>query len=581
MSSPLSSPLESTGSGKHTVYIDIDDEITAIIEKVKSSPEKIVALVLPKRATVLQSIVNMKLLKKSALSAKKSLVLITSEAGLLPLAGAVGLHVAKSLQSRPEIPLPPERDDSDTSEISETDEGTDNGLDKTKTVGALSAAALIANDDDTETIELDEIDVEDGPGTESSKKPQKTVKGFKVPNFDRFRLSFFLAILAVILLVVGWVFAAVILPKAIVVIQTNTSSVVSNINFTANTALKDLSVDQALVPAVLKEIKKTDTEKATATGKKDNGTKATGTMTLTNCIRDVNTHTIPAGTGFSSGSLTFLTSKDITLAVSTYQGNTCKSANVGDSQDVDVIAVNGGASYNLDARSYTSSISGINAYGSAMTGGTTSIVTVITQADIDGATSKMKGRQDTVAATELVQSLQTDNLKGLDETKTISAPAVTTSPAVGTEASEVTVTAVTTYSELGVKADYLNQLIKKDISTKIETTKEGILDNGLGAAVLRVVTRKSPTEVQMSLRTIVVSGPTLDASVIKEQIRGKKRGEAMNIIKAKPGIKDVDINYSPFWVLSTPKSVKKITVTIKKPVVKPATGSSTSNDSNP
>jgi len=71
-------------NGKHTIYVDVDDEITAIIDKVKSAPDKIVALVLPKRATVLQSIVNMKLLKKSATASKKSLVLITSEAGLLP-----------------------------------------------------------------------------------------------------------------------------------------------------------------------------------------------------------------------------------------------------------------------------------------------------------------------------------------------------------------------------------------------------------------------------------------------------------------------------------------------------------------
>src|SRR3982750_4418911 len=89
---------------KDTIYIDIDDEITSIIEKVRASQQKIVALVLPKRASVLQSIVNMKLLKRTADTAKKSLVLITSEAGLLPLAGTVGLYVARNLQTKPEIP---------------------------------------------------------------------------------------------------------------------------------------------------------------------------------------------------------------------------------------------------------------------------------------------------------------------------------------------------------------------------------------------------------------------------------------------------------------------------------------------
>jgi hypothetical protein len=570
-------------NGKHTVYIDIDDEITAIIEKVKAAPEKIVALVLPKRATVLQSVVNMKLLKKSALAAKKSLVLITSEAGLLPLAGVVGIHVAKSLQSKPEIPLLPRRDDDADSEISEALDDHEPEVDKTKSVGALAAAAKPVDDDETETIELDDVDVDgETDGEAPAKGKKKLGKGFKVPNFDRFRLSFFLVILAVILLIGGWVFAAVVLPKATVVIETDTSSSVSDINFTANTAVNDLDVDKKLVPAVLKEVKKTDTEKATPTGKKDNGTKAAGTMTLTNCIHDNDAHVIPAGTGFSSGSLTFTTNTDVSLPISTFQGNNCKSANVGDSKDVAVTAIAGGASYNINARSYTSSIGGVTAYGSDMVGGTTNVVTVVAQADIDAAVAKMKGRLDTAATTELANALQKDNLKGLDETKTISSPAITATPNVGTETTaDITVTSVTTYNILGVKADFLNQLIKKDVSSKADASKEGILDNGLGAAIIRKVTQTSPTEVQMSLHAIVISGPTLDANAIKEEIRGKKKGNAQNIISSKPGVKNVEITYKPFWVLSTPRSVKKITITIKKPVVTPATGKDTSNGYNP
>lgn len=95
-------------AAKDTIYVDIDDDITGIIDKVAGSKNKIVALVLPKRATTLQSIVNMKLLKRSGDTHKKKLVLITSEAGLLPLAGAVKLHVAKTLQSKPTIPAAPD-----------------------------------------------------------------------------------------------------------------------------------------------------------------------------------------------------------------------------------------------------------------------------------------------------------------------------------------------------------------------------------------------------------------------------------------------------------------------------------------
>lgn len=569
-------------SGKHTVYIDIDDEITAIIEKVKAAPDKIVALVLPKRATVLQSIVNMKLLKKSALSAKKSLVLITSEAGLLPLAGVVGLHVAKTLQSKPEIPLMPNRDDSADSDITEAldDEPV---VDKSMPVGVLAAAAANAEDDDTETIELgddeDEVIVDESPdGT-----TKKLGNGFKVPNFDRFRLSFFLAILAVILLVGGWILAAIILPKASVIIETNTTSTATDINFTANTAVKDLDLEKSLVPAVQKEVKKTDTEKATPTGKKDNGTKATGTMTVYNCTdNDVN---VPADTNFTSASLSYASDNTVSVPSSDFfsaaNGGGCKKNH---SATVPVTAISGGAGYNQEAgHIYTSNFSStLTGTGTAMAGGTSNIVTIVAQADIDAAVAKMKGRLDAAATTELANALQTDGLKGLDETKIISAPTITASAAVGAESSgEITVTSITTYDILGVKADFLNQLIKKDISKKVDISKEGILDNGLGAAQIHKVASKSPTEAQMNVRTIVITGPTLDATAIKEQIRGKKKGEAEHLISAKPGVKNVEITYKPFWVFSTPKAAKKITVTIKKPVVTPATGKDTSNGYNP
>ena len=43
---------------KDVIYIDIDDDITAIIGKIKKSKEQIVAIVPPKRNGAMQSAVN-------------------------------------------------------------------------------------------------------------------------------------------------------------------------------------------------------------------------------------------------------------------------------------------------------------------------------------------------------------------------------------------------------------------------------------------------------------------------------------------------------------------------------------------
>jgi hypothetical protein len=135
---------------KDVIYIDIDDEITSIIDKVNASKQKIVALVLPKRATVFQSIVNMKLLKRTADTTKKRVVLITSEAGILPLAGAVGMYVAKTLQSKPAIPAGPKLGDTPVNIPVDDVSDEPPELDPTKPIGELAGV-----DEEEEAIEVD------------------------------------------------------------------------------------------------------------------------------------------------------------------------------------------------------------------------------------------------------------------------------------------------------------------------------------------------------------------------------------------------------------------------------------------
>jgi hypothetical protein len=62
-----------------TLYIDIDEEITSIIDRMRKSEAREVIIVAPKNAMLLQSIVNLKLLKKEADRRKKQLLIITQD----------------------------------------------------------------------------------------------------------------------------------------------------------------------------------------------------------------------------------------------------------------------------------------------------------------------------------------------------------------------------------------------------------------------------------------------------------------------------------------------------------------------
>lgn len=88
---------------KDVIYIDTEDDITAIIGRIKDSKEKIVALVPPKRIGVLQSAVNLRLLTRIADSTNKKLVLITNNKALIALSATARIPIAKNLQSKPEF----------------------------------------------------------------------------------------------------------------------------------------------------------------------------------------------------------------------------------------------------------------------------------------------------------------------------------------------------------------------------------------------------------------------------------------------------------------------------------------------
>lgn len=542
---------------KDTIYIDIDDEITSIIEKVNSSPQKIVALVLPKRAAVLQSIVNMKLLKRSADDVKKRVVLITSEAGLLPLAGAVGLYVAKTLQSKPVIPPPPIMPDDDLGSGADDAGGLEETpVDPTKPVGELAGLPIA----DEETIEVDN-EVSPAAGAKADTKAKKDNKKLKVPNFNKFRLRLILAGLGLVLLLIGWYFANFVMPTAKVVIKTDTQNINSNVKFTASPNAQEFDLENAIVPAMKKELKKTESQKAPATGQKNKGEKAKGEVSLKNCSNSVQPVTIPAGTAVSSNNLTFITDESVNLPASSFNGlQQCTTSE----KDVDVTAQHAGDNYNLSARDYVvAGHAGVKAKGSDMSGGTNQIVKVVSQGDIDGLKQKVVDTFTSTARDELKQQFQAEGLIPLEDTFGVGQPLVVSTPNANDEAEEVTANITMTFTMQGIKKEHVVELVKKDVEDDIDSEKQVILEDGLDEPIFQINARQDNGDVSYSLQTLVVAGPQIDENILKKEIAGKKRSEAENIIRRRPGVKDVTVDFSPFWVGKTPKKPGKVMVTIE------------------
>ncbi len=560
-------------NSKETIYIDVDDEITGIIDKVRDSASSLIVAVLPKRATVLQSSVNMKLLKRSADEASKKLVLITNEASLLPLAALSGIYVASDLNSKPDIPQM--KDLKKSTNLSQ--ENLDNNVinleqsnpdQVEQPIGQLAKlAASIPLEDDIIPDQV--VNLDKTKDSTVSKKPKKD-KSLKVPNFNRFRVIFFLVVILLLIIGSGLYYALAIMPKAVIDIKTNASNIPINTPITLSTTSSSVDLVSNTIPAKQMSYSKTYTATVPTTGQQNNGQIASGNISISlSCSNSSSLNppvNIPSGTGISYNNLTYITQASISLDTAT-NNKKCTNSPV----SVLVDAVSPGSSYNLvsgavmqvapftyDSVSYTSSDFSVSSLG--ISGGTDSIVQVVAQADINSATAQLNVNNNS-ASNILEQQFTQANLDPLPVTLTSSQPTVTDSAPVGATATSETVTEVITYNMYGVSKKDLVNILNSAISSQVSNSKQTILNNGFSNLSFNLGT----SSTDLTLSTTAEVGPKINIKNLKKIIAGKKSGTVIADIKSNPNVTGVIMKLSPFWVTTVPTNPSDVIINIAKP----------------
>ncbi|HUY53480.1 MAG TPA: hypothetical protein VMV24_02825 [Candidatus Dormibacteraeota bacterium] len=565
---------------KDTIYIDIDDEITAVINKVIASKTKLVVLVLPKRASVFHSSVNLKLLKNKANKAEKNLVLVSTDTNLLSLAGVVGINVAKNLQDKPSIPTPNLLANSLSGAGNDQSEADEK---QNKSIGEVAAMSSVGVADigDQDVIEFDndakKDEVVDPGKMKLLKDAKKQMKKIKVPDFGKFQKILIISVIAIILIVAAYVAGFIYLPKATITIQSSTSTLSNAIPLTLDSTQSTLDTKNMVVPANVQTVQKTVASNAmSTTGTKQIGIYATGTITVTNPGNSYSSD-IPPGTIFTDTSTgyTYQSISDATLYGCKTSGGVC---NPPISTPVKVEATAYGTNYNLlyPKSDYTTTLSTIattgnpavtnNFSGTAMSGATTpSTVNIVAQADIDSATKQIVAPDTTAIKLQLTQAIKAAGYVPLASTFVAAVPVISPSNTVGTQTNTVTVSGAYSYSMYGAYLSDLDTLITNQInqSSSFNSSKQSILTTGSASAIFTVQS-STPTAIKANMQVSSVVGPKLDVNQLKTQSIGQSSANVINNISNIPGVKTVTIKYSPFWVTSMPHSVKKVTIIIEK-----------------
>lgn len=535
---------------KDIIYIDVEDDVTSVIGKVRASEQKIVALVPPKTIGTLQSAVNLRLLQKAADSAGKRIVLITNNSGLTALAAGVKIPVAKNLQSKPEIPAAPEKPAAEDEDVIKGEELPVGELAAATAAGAAAealapAAALKASDDDIVVGDLPDLETA-APATAAAAVKKKA--GPRVPNFGRFRKWIFIGGGLVVALIVLLVLANTLWTGANVVIAAQSSDQPIDLPLTLTTS-GPTNVNTAVIQAVAKTTKTTQSATFTPTGQKNTGNKATGTVKFsTNNIDDLGT-TIPAGTTLTTPSGTaFTTDESVTITLSNHTNATTT-----------ITAASPGTTSNGANGSVSGAPGSINAtITSATSGGTDNIITIVSADDIAKAKGALGSSDATAAKAQLTGQFGSDYVVIGDSFNAQASDPVST-PAVGQQATTAKLSQDTTYTMLGIARSQIEIVDVNYLNSQITGDNQKIYNNGSAKAhVSQFVTSPSGVQTLHVLATGTI-GPNIDENALKQQLVGKKIAEITAQIKAINGVKDVTVNLSPFWRTTAP-SADKITI---------------------
>lgn len=534
------------------IYLEADEEITSVIDKLQKLEGKSVSLVVPKGASLLQSVVNLKILKKEAENLDKEIALVTQDRIGRNLASQVGLSVYDKISSpRPVIQaFQPEPETTDTIELD---------LSEKKPLKTPPGIKVHRYDEGTGTPP---------PPTHVTAKPL-SAEDYKVPPVGKPQVpgkkKAKIIIISIILAVVALGLFFIFYPKAIVTLALNSEPLEESIEIVVDDSINQPKTANDSIPGELLEVENQSNKTFSATGTKDVGEKAKGTIKVSNGTGDE--QYLPAGTEFkSSAGLSFISTGAVTVPKATASvdssGNVVKKSGTA---DAGVEAKEPGDKYNIGAGSFTvTSNSKVSADStSAMSGGVTKQIKIVSQDDINNAKTSLQedlknlNHQDLTkkaGKNTVIDTGITDEIASFSATKNVLA-----------EADSFQANLKLKSKTLAFSEEAYREMIVSALQKKIPTGKDLILSSADAITTTGEVADYSLGIMKLSGKVKSHLVAKIDDNNVKTQIKNKTRQAAQDSLKVLPGVSSVEITLRPSWWLKKIPSLEK-NIIIKKEI---------------
>lgn len=572
---------------KDVISISPEDDITNVIAEIKSAKNKIIAIVPPQPAGILRSAVNIKLIAKTCEECEKVPVIVTADPALMKLAVSAHIPIANDLQSRPYIPT-----DEDLKSLEETPK---------KAAEIAEDFVKPVNDKDNEADEDEEEDEkEDNKEEKTDKKSSKSDKKDKKKGKSKLAEKFpwiegkekpiLVALIVVFLLAVFLIYAFVIAPEAnifITIKQSSGNNLSEYVTFTTNQAEENAAAGVFLLEEVTESLENEVVFQAT--GQKDIGDKANGELDISVFFDYLNdkpgNQIIPKGAEFSLGDKKYVATEDKIIIwegeesvcknvdeslTAIEQGKAWKKNGCELSTTIKIEAAESGEKYNIKdysvnwAYDFTTQPivkAVVVSNDSEISGGTTKIVTVIQQSDVDNAKQQLGGQVE-IDGKQALKSKMPNTVLPLDNTFSSETSDIVVSPEIGQEVKEgqtAKISSTTTYKMYTVDLVRIEEFIKAKVSIsedqEIFSIGEPYIDRF----------NKYENGYSGKIKTTYYVGPKISEESIFEKIAGKKVGDAKAQLWLIPGIDKDNVSIETSVLLnSIPDNKNRVHITINR-----------------
>jgi hypothetical protein len=356
-------------------------------------------------------------------------------------------------------------------------------------------------------------------------------------------------------------------PKANAVIVLKTRDINEQVDVAVNSDVT-AKVGETIVAGQVLDVEKESTKNFNATGKKNVGETAKGTVTISNLYNYQNTVKLTKGTKISSDGKNFLLDADVIIpvakATAAIENNIPVLKIVPGTIDVAVTAELAGDTYNLAPRKFTVAgyaESRISAESkTAFAGGTSKELKVVTEDDLKNAEVALKAEMLEIAKSELNDKAGQVNLKILESQ--ITAEVITNEPSkkADDQADTFDLKLKVKYFALGFSENDIKNSVTKGIEAKIGAN-EMIINPG-ESQISYKVKDGNIDDGTMNLEATFVGkiGNKLVASTIQKALKNKSKTDAQSYLLSIDGVDSASIAIWPSFWQRTPMTMSRVKV---------------------